>query len=83
MLLCVQYVRYMEKKVLWCIYWLGLGILSSFGLGTGLHTFLLYLVSYLFALNGGTHVFDHCGFQISVQMLPMVLKYFNSPKGTV
>lgn len=25
------------------IYWVGLGVLSSVGLGTGLHTFLLYL----------------------------------------
>ncbi|XP_068577550.1 vacuole membrane protein 1-like isoform X4 [Cebidichthys violaceus] len=33
----------MEKKTLWCAYWVGLGILSSVGLGTGLHTFLLYL----------------------------------------
>lgn len=31
------------KKLLWCLYWTGLGILSSVGLGTGLHTFLLYL----------------------------------------
>nr|XP_056721119.1 vacuole membrane protein 1 [Euleptes europaea] len=38
-----QYVRYTEKKFLWCAYWVGLGILSSVGLGTGLHTFLLYL----------------------------------------
>ncbi|XP_063152515.1 vacuole membrane protein 1 [Candoia aspera] len=38
-----QYVKYMEKKLLWCAYWAGLGILSSVGLGTGLHTFLLYL----------------------------------------
>lgn len=38
-----KYVRYMEKKSLWCAYWVGLGILSSVGLGTGLHTFLLYL----------------------------------------
>ncbi|KAF4085923.1 hypothetical protein AMELA_G00100460 [Ameiurus melas] len=37
------YVQYMEKKILWCAYWVGLGILSSVGLGTGLHTFLLYL----------------------------------------
>lgn len=28
---------------MWCLYWLGLGVLSSVGLGTGLHTFLLYL----------------------------------------
>lgn len=39
-----KYIQYMEKKALWCAYWVGLGILSSVGLGTGLHTFLLYLV---------------------------------------
>lgn len=44
----LQYVRYMEKKTLWCAYWVGLGILSSVGLGTGLHTFLLYLVRTVF-----------------------------------
>ncbi|XP_075709148.1 vacuole membrane protein 1 [Rhinoderma darwinii] len=38
-----QYVHYVENKSLWCAYWVGLGILSSVGLGTGLHTFLLYL----------------------------------------
>ncbi|XP_051966100.1 vacuole membrane protein 1 isoform X2 [Xyrauchen texanus] len=38
-----MYVHYLEKKFLWCAYWVGLGILSSVGLGTGLHTFLLYL----------------------------------------
>ncbi|KAM9498779.1 vacuole membrane protein 1-like isoform 1-T3 [Salvelinus alpinus] len=38
-----KYVQHMEKRFLWCAYWVGLGILSSVGLGTGLHTFLLYL----------------------------------------
>ncbi|KAJ8403864.1 hypothetical protein AAFF_G00347320 [Aldrovandia affinis] len=38
-----KHVQYLEKKFLWCAYWVGLGILSSVGLGTGLHTFLLYL----------------------------------------
>lgn len=29
---------------MWFItYWIGLGVLSSVGLGTGLHTFILYL----------------------------------------
>ncbi|XKL64179.1 hypothetical protein PGB90_004265 [Kerria lacca] len=31
------------KEGWWCLRWLGLGVLSSVGLGTGLHTFLLYL----------------------------------------
>ncbi|KAL3856869.1 hypothetical protein ACJMK2_011580 [Sinanodonta woodiana] len=38
-----EMVQYLEKYFLWCSYWVGLGILSSVGLGTGLHTFLLYL----------------------------------------
>ncbi|XP_039612959.1 vacuole membrane protein 1-like [Polypterus senegalus] len=38
-----KFVQFVEKKFLWCAYWVGLGILSSVGLGTGLHTFLLYL----------------------------------------
>ncbi|XP_076832622.1 vacuole membrane protein 1 [Brachyhypopomus gauderio] len=38
-----KHVQYLENRVLWCAYWVGLGILSSVGLGTGLHTFLLYL----------------------------------------
>ncbi|XP_074598540.1 vacuole membrane protein 1-like [Brevipalpus obovatus] len=31
------------KKIVWCLYWIGLGVLSSIGLGSGLHTFILYL----------------------------------------
>ncbi|XP_070549706.1 vacuole membrane protein 1-like [Ptychodera flava] len=38
-----RYVTSIRKQFLWCAYWVGLGILSSVGLGTGLHTFLLYL----------------------------------------
>lgn len=32
-----------ETKLLLGLWWMGLGVLSSVGLGTGLHTFLLYL----------------------------------------
>lgn len=38
-----QYFQLVRGKAVWCLYWLGLGVLSSVGLGTGLHTFLLYL----------------------------------------
>lgn len=38
-----QYLSTAQTKLIWCGYWVGLGILSSVGLGTGLHTFLLYL----------------------------------------
>jgi vacuole membrane protein 1 len=36
-------LHYLRKKILWSSYWVGLGVASSIGLGTGLHTFLLYL----------------------------------------
>lgn len=36
-------VSSLNKHILWSLYWVGLGILSSIGLGTGLHTFILYL----------------------------------------
>lgn len=32
-----------KSQLLFVAYWLGLGVISSVGLGTGLHTFLLYL----------------------------------------
>ncbi|CAF4025666.1 unnamed protein product [Adineta steineri] len=36
-------IQAIQSLFLWASYWLGLGIASSIGLGTGLHTFLLYL----------------------------------------
>jgi membrane protein YqaA with SNARE-associated domain len=41
----------LEKLLLWCGWWVGLGILSSVGLGTGLHTFLLYLGPHIAAVT--------------------------------
>lgn len=40
-----------EKQLLWCAKWVGLGILSSIGLGTGMHTFVLYLGPHIAAVT--------------------------------
>ena len=40
-----------EDYLSWCGWWVGLGILSSVGLGTGLHTFLLYLGPHIAAVT--------------------------------
>ena len=40
-----------EQYLSWCGWWVGLGILSSVGLGTGLHTFLLYLGPHIAAVT--------------------------------
>lgn len=37
------FIQLVKTKGFFVIYWTGLGVLSSVGLGTGLHTFLLYL----------------------------------------
>ena len=46
----IHYVDYFDRHtneinqvLLFCGFWCGLGVLSSIGLGTGLHTFVLYL----------------------------------------
>lgn len=59
-------VQQFEKEVLWALWWVVLGILSSVGLGTGLHTFVLYLGPHiarvtLFATECGTLDFDEHG----------------------
>lgn len=46
-----QFVSSARVQFLWCAYWVGLGILSSVGLGTGLHTFLLYLGPHIAAVT--------------------------------
>ncbi|GBP74589.1 Vacuole membrane protein 1, partial [Eumeta japonica] len=37
------YVHVLVREACWCGWWVILGVCSSVGLGTGLHTFLLYL----------------------------------------
>lgn len=46
-----QGISTLQKTLLWWGYWVGLGILSSVGLGTGLHTFLLYLGPHIAAVT--------------------------------
>lgn len=41
------YIQYSNKIIWSCGYWILLGIASSIGLGTGLHTFVLYLGPYI------------------------------------
>ncbi|KAJ8870769.1 hypothetical protein PR048_027068 [Dryococelus australis] len=38
-----RYLREFTRMAWWYGYWVGLGVLSSVGFGTGLHTFVLYL----------------------------------------
>ena len=47
----LEKVQAIEEYLLWCSWWIGLGVLSSVGLGTGLHTFLLYLGPHIAAVT--------------------------------
>ncbi|XP_029677199.1 vacuole membrane protein 1-like [Formica exsecta] len=46
-----QIFKLWEAKIIWWLYWIGLGVLSSVGLGTGLHTFVLYLGPHIAAVT--------------------------------
>ncbi|KAK5966321.1 Ectopic P granules protein 3, partial [Trichostrongylus colubriformis] len=46
-----QHIREIEKKVMWWGWWVFLGVLSSIGLGSGLHTFLIYLGPHIAAVT--------------------------------
>lgn len=46
-----QIIKLWENSLIWWFYWIGLGVLSSVGLGTGLHTFVLYLGPHIAAVT--------------------------------
>lgn len=46
-----QHVAVVEKKIMWWGWWVFLGVLSSIGLGSGLHTFLIYLGPHIAAVT--------------------------------
>jgi hypothetical protein len=48
-------VGWMERQVTWYGYWMVLGIASSVGLGSGLHTFLLFLGPYIAEVTMAVH----------------------------
>lgn len=62
MSLSLQYMLQLELHVLWGLYWIGLGILSSVGLGTGLHTFLLYLGPFIASVTLAAFTCDSVNF---------------------
>jgi hypothetical protein len=48
-------VGWVERQITWYGYWMVLGIASSVGLGSGLHTFLLFLGPYIAEVTMAVH----------------------------
>ncbi|PAV63416.1 hypothetical protein WR25_08381 [Diploscapter pachys] len=46
-----EYVQTVEQHILWWAWWVFLGVLSSVGFGSGLHTFLIYLGPHIAAVT--------------------------------
>ena len=63
-------VQAIEQQLLLALWWIGLGVLSSVGLGTGLHTFLLYVyyltLSFFFSHSLFIFMFFSCFFDFFV-----------------
>ena len=56
------WLRDQYKYLMWCLWWVGLGVLSSVGLGTGLHTFLLYLGPHIASVTLAAYECDSTDF---------------------
>ena len=52
-------MQFIDEIVYFILYWVVLGIASSIGLGTGLHTFVLYLGPYIAKVAMAS---THCGY---------------------
>jgi len=46
-----EYIRQLETAALYVTWWMGLGIMSSVGLGTGMHTGLLFLFPHILKVS--------------------------------
>jgi hypothetical protein len=51
-----------HQAIHWNGYWIILGILSSVGLGTGLHTFLLFLGPHIAQVTAAAYACGHLDF---------------------
>jgi hypothetical protein len=71
-------MKTIKDIVYFALYWIGLGIASSIGLGTGLHTFVLYLGPFIAKVSV---VATQCGY--IPEMIPSKWKFdhFNECKG--
>ena len=51
-----------ERLLLFAVWWLGLGVLSSIGLGTGMHTGMLFLFPHILSVCLAAHACQHLDF---------------------
>jgi len=54
-----QYRGSVTDFVVFCLWWIGLGVASSIGLGTGLHTFVLYLGPHIAKITMATNACNY------------------------
>ncbi|KAJ1512714.1 Vacuolar membrane protease [Coelomomyces lativittatus] len=59
-------VLFMEQKIRWYSSWILLGILSSVGLGTGLHTFIMFLGPHIAQVTTAAYSCGHLDFKTDV-----------------
>jgi len=54
-----NYRETVSDFVVFCLWWIGLGVASSIGLGTGLHTFVLYLGPHIAKITMATNACNY------------------------
>ncbi|ORX56088.1 hypothetical protein BCR36DRAFT_581233 [Piromyces finnis] len=53
-----------RNTIIWYGYWIALGILSSIGLGTGLHTFFLFLSPHIIEVTAAAYACGNLNFKV-------------------
>lgn len=57
-------VRAIESEIMWYGYWIVLGVASSIGLGTGLHTFVLFLGPHIAQVTTAAYKCNSLDFEV-------------------
>lgn len=70
----LEYIQETELTVSWMVWWIGLGILSSVGLGSGMHSGLLFLFPHIFKVVLAS---EQCGLTIFNGLDPRKDIWFN------
>jgi len=76
---------YAQETIVACAFWITMGILSSVGLGSGLHTFLLYTGPHIIRVATAAVACNSLDFSARISSFGIELKYeddaFDCPPG--
>lgn len=74
-------IWHVNKSVKYVVWWMGLGVLSSIGLGTGMHSGILFLFPHIFRVSMAAQQCNSLNFDTSNDMWTQYGGAFECPEG--